>query len=36
MEIERARLFARRGRRKRGMRVWNLHHLAFGNIGDRE
>lgn len=27
------RWFRRRGR---ALRVWNLHHLAFGNIGDRE
>lgn len=36
MGIEGARRFARRGRRRRRTRVWNLHHLAFGNIGDRE
>ena len=23
-------------RRRTALRVWNLHHLAFGNIGDRE
>jgi hypothetical protein len=23
-------------RRRAALRVWNLHHLAFGNIGDRE
>lgn len=36
MGMSTARRFALRWRRRSGLRVWNLHHLAFGNIGDRE
>ena len=33
---ERHDVVRRPWRRRKALRVWSLHHLAFGNIGDRE